>query len=149
MLDNVKGKICLTFISPARKGLGQKELQKCHSRRSRSSLRVSAHLTGPPNNTTLRSHIQRRNHRTTFENTPICPPKYSIVRWVGAVPDFFEGVESSYFCYLGPHAKFQNPRTTFENTPLCPPKYSIVRGVGGSPVFFRVSNPHIFVTNPT
>ena len=34
----------------------------------------------------------------------------------------FEGVKSSYFCYLGPHAKFRNPRTTFENYSLCPPK---------------------------
>jgi hypothetical protein len=30
----------------------------------------------------------------------------------------FEEVESSYFCYIGPHANFQNIRTAFENIPL-------------------------------
>ena len=88
----------------------------------------------PP--THLKSYPKFRNPWTTFENTPLCAPKYSIVHGVGGVPDFFQGVETSYFCYFGPHAKFRSPRTTFEITPLCAPKYSIVRGVKGVPEFF-------------
>ena len=30
-----------------------------------------------------------RNPRTTFENTPLFPPKCSIVQGLGGVPDFF------------------------------------------------------------
>ena len=93
---------------------------------SSATLRVFAHrlrtldrsLVPPsesPSNispTPQKSYPKFRNPRTTFENTPLRPPKYSIVRGVGGVPDFFEGLESSYFCYLGAHAKFQNPMTT-------------------------------------
>ena len=31
---------------------------------------------------------------------------------LGGVPEFFFWLESSYFCYLGAHAKFWNPTTT-------------------------------------
>ena len=37
--------------------------------------------TSPP--TPQKSYPKFRNPRTTFENTPLCPPKYSIVRGVG------------------------------------------------------------------
>jgi hypothetical protein len=40
-----------------------------------------------------------------------CPPKYVIVQGLGGVPQFFLGLESSHFCYLGAHGKFQNPTT--------------------------------------
>ena len=68
----------------------------------------------------------RQPPRTTFENTPLCPPKYSIVQ---------VGTESSYFCDLGPHAKFRNSTTTFQNTPPFRPKCHSA-GVGGSPNLF-------------
>ena len=87
-----------------------------------------------------------RNPRTTFENTPLFPPKCSIVHGGGGVPMFFYGLEYSYFCYLRPHAKFRNPRTTFENTPLFPLKYSIVQGLEGFPNFLIFFNPNIFVS---
>ena len=41
----------------------------------------------PP--TPRKSYPEFQNPRTTFENNPLCPPKYSIVRGVGRVPDFF------------------------------------------------------------
>ena len=76
---------------------------------------------------------------------PFVHPNISLCGGRGG-PCFFKGMESSYFCYHGPHAKFKNPRKTFENTPLCPPKYSIVRGVGGSQRFFLDWNPNIFLS---
>ena len=51
------------------------------------------------------------------------------------VPNFFQGVESSQFCYLGPHIKFRNPMTSFDITPLFRPKMPQCRGQGG-PQFF-------------
>jgi hypothetical protein len=57
---------------------------------------AQSHLeTYPP--TLQNSYPKFWNHRTTFENTPICLPKYSIARGEGVFPDLFEGVESSYF----------------------------------------------------
>ena len=59
--------------------------------------------------TFLQSHLQTSlqtkqnsypklwNPRTTFENTPLCLPKYSIVRGVGGVPDDFFGWNPSIF----------------------------------------------------
>ena len=48
---------------------------------------------------------------------------------------FVQGVESSYFCYLGPHAKFRNPRTTFEiTTPVRP---NIAKCSDGILIFFE------------
>ena len=37
--------------------------------------------------TPKKSYPKFRNPRTTFENTPLCPPKYSIVRGVWGFPD--------------------------------------------------------------
>jgi hypothetical protein len=45
-----------------------------------------------------------------FENTPLCPPKYSIVWGERGPLKFVWGLESSYFCELGAHAKFRNPK---------------------------------------
>ena len=90
---------------------------------------LQSHLQRSPP-TPQKSYLKFRNSRTTFENTPLCPPKYSIVRGVGGVPNFFQGVESSQFCYLGPHVKFLNPRTSFEMTPLFRPKMPQCGGVG-------------------
>ena len=46
---------------------------------------LHSHLqTSPP--TPQKSYQKFRNPRTTFENTPLCPPNYSIVRGVGGVP---------------------------------------------------------------
>ena len=49
---------------------------------------VSAELqTSPP--TTQKLYLKFQNPRTNFENTPLRPPKYSIVRGIGEVPNFF------------------------------------------------------------
>ena len=48
---------------------------------------LQSHLqTSPP--TPQKSYPKFRNPRTTFENNPLCPPKYSIVRGVGGSPNF-------------------------------------------------------------
>ena len=44
-----------------------------------------------------KSYPKFRNPRMTFENTSLCPPKYSIVRGVVAIPNLFYAVESPYF----------------------------------------------------
>ena len=48
-----------------------------------------------------------RNPRTTFEVTPPCAPKYSVVWGANLLL-----LESLSFCELGAHAKFWNPLTT-------------------------------------
>jgi hypothetical protein len=42
---------------------------------------------------------------------PHFPVKIGLFWGVGGVPEFFL-LESSYFCYLGAHAKIWNPTTT-------------------------------------
>ena len=75
----------------------------------KNSLHVFAKSPSNISPTALNSHI--RSFGTLgqlLKIPPIFPPKYSIVQGVGGVPDLFEDVESSYFCYLGPHVKFRN-----------------------------------------
>ena len=81
------------------------------STHARSSARAPIDMSGNFRRTCLQSHLQTSpptpyksylkfwNPRTTFENTPLCPPKYSIVWGVGGVPDFF--MNSSIFIFLG------------------------------------------------
>ena len=37
------------------------------------------------------------------------PVKIGLIGGVGGVPEIHFSLESSYFCYLGAHAKFHNP----------------------------------------
>ena len=71
-----------------------------------------------------KSYLKFGNPRTTFENTPIFPPKNPI-EWEKGASQIVWVVESLYFCYIGPYANFQNPRSTFKNTPPCPTKKRI------------------------
>ena len=88
---------------------------------------LQSHLqTSPP--TPQKSYLKFRNSRTTFEIPPFVRP--FIAGGVGGSPIYFQGVESSQFCYLGPHVKFLNPRTSFEMTPLFRPKMPQCGGVG-------------------
>ena len=65
---------------------------------------LQSHLqTSPP--TPQKSYPKFRNPRTTFGNTPLCLPNYSIVR---GVPEFVFPLESLSFCKLGAHAKICN-----------------------------------------
>jgi hypothetical protein len=67
---------------------------------------------------------------------PHFPVKIGLFWGVGGVPEFLFLLESSYFCYLGAHAKIWNPTTTpfgvlatavtrkqqeeeYETSPLC------------------------------
>ena len=117
LINSLEYKILLPFIH-YRKLMGVlARPQSTLAEIFRHSYLQSHLLTSPP--TPQKSYLKFRNPRTTFENTPRCPPKYSIVR---EVHNFFQDVESSYFCYIGHHAKFRNPRITFEITPLFDPK---------------------------
>ena len=40
-----------------------------------------------------------------------CPPKIGFFKGVGGPPEIKFLLESSYFCYLGAHAKIENPMT--------------------------------------
>ena len=40
-----------------------------------------------------------------------CPPQIACFRGVGGFPEIIFSLDSSYFCYLGVHAKFQNCST--------------------------------------
>ena len=64
-----------------------------HKRKFSGTHVVQSHLqTSPP--TPQKSYPKFRNPRTTFENTPLFTPKYSIVRGVGGVPKLFFWLES-------------------------------------------------------
>ena len=66
-----------------------------------------------------------------------CPPKIGFFRGVGGVPEIDFPLKSSYFCYVGAHAKFQNCSINLSgrNSPfrLFPPKIVFIRGVRGNP----------------
>ena len=50
----------------------------------------SAHMSAEsPSNISPNTYLKFQNPRTTFKNTPLCPPKYSIVQGGGGVPNFF------------------------------------------------------------
>ena len=92
-------------------------------------LRTLDHSLAPPSVfaeicwcTSLQSHLQTspptpqklypkfRHPRTTSKHPPVCSPKYSMVQGgMRGSQNFCCGVESSYFCELGAHAKFRSP----------------------------------------
>jgi hypothetical protein len=67
---------------------------------------VGAHVLEP-----LRSHIRSFGTlRQLFKKAQLSTRIYHSAGGRG-VPKFLWGLKSSYFCYLGAHAKFQNPTT--------------------------------------
>ena len=68
---------------------------------------LQSHIqTSPP--TPQKSYTKFRNPRTTFEISPFSGQNRVILGGRGG-PRIFFLLESSYFCYLGAHAKFQIP----------------------------------------
>ena len=99
-----------------------------------------------------------QNFGTLQQFLNFCPPQYVIVQGVWGGPRLifligilifmllrspcklsepygnpFLGFESSYFCYIGAHAKFQNPTTIFE---FLSPQICHSAGSKGGPQIF-------------
>ena len=77
---------------------------------------------------------------------PHFPVKIGLFWGVGGSPNFFL-LESSYFCYLGAHAKFQIPSCCLYGRglkfPHFPVKIGLFGGVGGVPeIFFLLESSY-------
>ena len=55
---------------------------------------------------------KKRKEKENYGKFPLAPMGIGLYWGVGGVPEIFFLLESSYFCYLGAHAKIWNPTTT-------------------------------------
>ena len=85
-----------------------------------------------------KSYPKFRNPRKTFGNTPFCPPKYSIVRGVGVVPNFFRVWNPHIFVTQGLMTSFGTLGQYLKLPPFFAQKCHSAGGRGGPPNCFLI-----------